>query len=144
MRSRSAFTLIELLVVLVLLAITATAAIPAFAAANRDPEIATADTIVAVLTSARDAARESGARADVVIAPQDNRFWITTGARARTGVFPLAPTQRIVGSDAERVVCTFSPSGPTSSCAVAVRGVSDAIVRVDPWTGAINVQHNVR
>jgi len=144
MRARSAFTLIELLVVLLLLAITAAAAVPAFATSRRDPDLETADVMVGLLTSARDAAREQGTRAEVVFAPREARYWISSGSHVRTGIIPLSPAQRIVGSDSERVVCSFSASGPATICGLAVRGASDVIVRVDPWTGAIRTSRDVR
>ncbi|MEP6999043.1 MAG: prepilin-type N-terminal cleavage/methylation domain-containing protein [bacterium] len=144
MRPRSAFTLIELLVVLLLLAITAAASVPAFATGRRDPDLETADVLVSLLTNARDAAREQGTRAEVVFAPRQARYWISSGSKLRTGIIPLTTSQRLVGSDSERVVCSFSASGPATVCGLAVRGASDVIVRVDPWTGAFRVSQAVR
>jgi prepilin-type N-terminal cleavage/methylation domain-containing protein len=142
LRARPGFTLIELLVVLVLLSITAVAAVPAFTAARRDPDRAAADSIVALLTRARDGARERGTRAELVIAPRDARFWLDAGATVETGA--LDATQHLVGSDSERVICTFSAVGTASPCAIAVRGAADIIVRVNPWTGAITTGVNER
>ena len=138
MTRRVGFTLVEVLVVLVLIAMTAAAALPAFAAARRSPESDAADAIVALLTRARDDARERGASAELVIAPRDARYWIATGAHVETGPVTLASSQHLVGSDSDRVTCRFSPSGLASPCGIALRGAADVIIRVDPWTGAIS------
>lgn len=139
-RTRRAFTLLELLVVLTLLAITAAAAVPAFLGdAASGPEQHLAKALVEELTVARDAARESGAAATLVLSPTDGRYWIATRDSARSGVLPLTGGMTLVGDRTDRITYRFEPTGPSSSAAITVHGSRDLTVRTHAWTGDITV-----
>ena len=137
MRTRRGFTLVELLVVLVILSIMSAAALPAFTAARHDPEADASDALVALLTQARDRAREQGISVELVIAPRDARYWLSDGTHVEVGMLTLAPSQHLVAANSERVTCRFRANGPATPCAIALRGARDVIVRVDPWSGAV-------
>ena len=140
-RARTGFTLLELLVVLVVLAITAAAAVPAFLSDARvTPERRTATAIADALIRTRDAARESGAPATLVLSPSDGRFWITTRDSVATGVVPLGTVTLVVGgSSTDRIECHFEPAGPATPLAITAHGTSDATVHVDGWSGEIGI-----
>lgn len=138
--TRGGFTLLELLVVLVLLAITAAAAVPAFLGESLStPEQKTASALASVLAQAREAARASGAPATLVVSPSDGRYWITTRDSTAAGVLPLPGTIRLVGPSADRFECRFSPTGPATPLVVTVHGARDVPVRVEGWSGNIGV-----
>jgi type II secretion system protein H len=139
------FTLLELLVVLVILAITAAAAVPAFLSESlATPEQKTATALAGALSQARDAARESGAPATLVISPSDGRYWLTTRDSTATGVLPLPGTVRLIGPNADRVECRFEPTGPASPVTITVRGARDVMVRVNGWSGEIGIGNGGR
>lgn len=140
MRERRGFTLLELMVVLILLAITAAASVPAFLATEqRDPEQIAATQVAALLIRARDAARESGATATLVLSPADGRFWITTRDSTAAGIVTLVEPARIIAPSMDRTTCQFASSGPATPCVVTVHGTRDVTVRVDEWSGDIRV-----
>lgn len=142
--ARRGFTLLELMVVLVLLTITAAAAVPAFLG----DRALTADERVArlvsnLLTQTRDAARTSGAPATLVLAAPDEqtggRYWITTRDSSSTGMLSLPNGMRVTGLAAARTQCRFDPAGPATPCAITVHGARARTVRVNAWSGEIRM-----
>ena len=132
--------MLELVIVLVVLAITAMAAVPAFLSDSRaTPERRTATAMAQALISARNLARESGARATLVLSPSDGRYWIATRDSVATGVVPLAGGVTLIGSTSERIEWRFEPSGPATSLGITAHGVGDVAVYVDRWSGEIGV-----
>ena len=142
-RMHRGFTLIELLVVLVLLAITAAAAVPAFLGdAARSPEQRIAAALAERLIAVRDAARESGVSATMVLSPTDGRYWIVSRDSATSGVLPMTGGVTIAGDGAAggaRIEMRFEPTGPTTATAIAVHGSRTITVRTQAWTGEISV-----
>ena len=142
-RMHRGFTLLELLVVLVLLAITAAAAVPAFLGdAARSPEQRIAVALAERLIAVRDAARESGSAATLVLSLTDGRYWITTRDSATSGVLPVTDGVTIAGDGAAggaRIELRFEPTGPTTAVAVTVHGSRTVTVRTQAWTGEISV-----
>ena len=140
MTSRRGFSLLELLVVLVVLSITAAAAVPAFLSDSlATPEQKTATALASVLSQARDAARESGAPATVTISPSDGRYWLITRDSTATGVLPLPGTVSLVGPNADRFECRFNPTGTATPLTITVRGARSVAVRVQGWSGDIAI-----
>ena len=137
--ARRGFTLIELMVVLVLLAVTAAAAVPAFLGdSTSSPERRVATVLSDMLVRTRDAARETGAEATLVLAPADGRYWLTTRDSVLSGVLPLAyESVRIGERGVERTECHFDPAGKATPCSIVVHGAHDLRVRVDGWSGEI-------
>jgi prepilin-type N-terminal cleavage/methylation domain-containing protein len=137
---RNGFTLIELMMVLVLLAITAAAAAPAFLGRHAmSPERRTATSLAVALVRTRDAARERGASAVLVLAPSSGRYWIVAGDSSETGVLPLDDGVRITNAASERMACRFDAAGAATACMITVHGARDISVRVDGWSGEIRV-----
>jgi type II secretory pathway pseudopilin PulG len=129
-----------LLVVLVILAITAAAAVPAFLSASlATPEQKTATALASVLSSTRDAARESGAPATLTLSPTDGRYWLATRDSVVTGVLPLTGATRLIAPSGERAECRFSPTGSASALSITVHGTNDFLVRVEGWSGDISI-----
>ena len=91
------------------------------------------------LISARNLARESGARATLVLSPSDGRFWIATRDSVATGIVPLAGGVTLIGSTSERIEWRFEPSGPATSLGITAHGVGNVAVHVDRWSGEIGV-----
>ena len=144
MTARRGFTLLELMVVLVLLAITAAAAVPAFLGnTNATAERRVATALGDALAQARGVARETGAPATFVLSPADGRYWLAAGDSVTTGVLPLARDGvRLAIDGGERQQCRFEPAGPATSCAITVRGGRELTVRVDAWSGEIRVDND--
>ena len=141
---RAGFTLLELMAVLVLLAITAAAAVPAFLGEQQmSPERRTATSLAEALVHTRDAARERGEPATLVLAPSEGRYWIVAGESSHTGVLPLAGV-RFLGVPGDRLECRFEAAGPATACAITVHGTRDVFVRVDGWSGEIRVDDDGR
>ena len=137
---RRGFTLLELLVVLVLFAITAAAAVPAFLAnETASAERGRATAIAMALTRVRDGARESGAPATLVLAPDDGRVWLVWRDSTVVEQIPLAPGVRLAAPKGERVECRFAPAGPATPFTISVLGRVTLAVRVDAWSGEITI-----
>jgi prepilin-type N-terminal cleavage/methylation domain-containing protein len=137
---RRGFTLLELLVVLVLFAITAAAAVPAFLAnGTASEERSTATAIAMALTRVRDGARESGAPATLVLAPAESRMWLVWRDSTVVEQIPLAPGVRLAASKGERVECRFAPAGPATPFTISVLGRVTLAVHVDAWSGEITI-----
>ena len=137
---RAGFTLLELLVVLVLFAITAAAAVPAFLAERADSaERETATAVAMALTRVRDGARASGAPASLVLAPAEGRMWLVWRDSTVTEQIPLAPGVQLVAQKGERMECRFAPAGTATSFVVTIQGRRSLAVRVDAWSGDITI-----
>ena len=137
---RSGFTLLELMVVLVLLAITAAAATPAFLGQQRmSPERRAASSLAEALVRTRDAARERGVSATLVLAPANGRYWIVTGDSSVTGQLPLDAGVRFISGPSDRLECRFEAAGPATACTITIHGAHDQSVRVDGWSGEVRV-----
>ena len=139
-RPRAGFTLLELLVVLMLFAITAAAAVPAFLADRTGgAERATATQLAMALTRVRDGARASGAPASLVLAPSEGRMWLVWRDSTVTEQLVLAAGAQIAAQNAERVECRFAPAGTASPFAITIQGRNNLAVRVDAWSGEITI-----
>ncbi len=140
MIARRGFTLLELLVVLVLFALTAVAAVPAFLSDSLStPEQRAATSLAEVLAATRDAARSSGAAATLVVSPSDGRYWLTTRDTSSAGVLALSSGIRLAGPGSERIECRFDPTGTATPFVMLVKGARSIPVRVDGWSGEIRV-----
>ena len=142
MRRRRGFTLLELVVVLVILAITAGAAVPAYLSRQSgSAEHRAAGQLAALLIRARLSARQSGASAAVVLSPSDGRFWLTTRDSLASGAIALPNGLHFDESLPARTECRFEPSGSASPCAVRIQRYT---VRVDQWSGEVRVDLSPR
>ena len=142
MTNRRAFTLLELMVVLVILAITATAVVPAYAARQPETDARRAATTIAdLLIETRSMAREQGIPATFVLSPSDARFWISTRDSSATGLLALAGGVQLDRMLPARVECRFEPGGKASPCVIPLRGAHEMIVHVDAWSGEVRVDN---
>ncbi|MEP6729956.1 MAG: prepilin-type N-terminal cleavage/methylation domain-containing protein [bacterium] len=141
--ARKGFTLLELLVVLMVLSITAAAAVPAFLAnAANGPERNVAKALAEELIAVRDAARESGTPATLALSPSDGRYWITTRDSASAGVLPMIGGVTLIGDrtdHTDRIELRFEPTGPSSPTTITVHGAHDLTVRTHAWTGEVTI-----
>lgn len=138
--SRRGFTLIELLVVLVLLAVTAAAAVPAFLESRSvAPERQAAEGIAALIAQARDAAQASGVPGVITFAPREGRYWMTTGGETRTGTLSMPAGVRMRSDGRDRVELIFRGTGTSSSGSITVEGRTIVAIAVDRWTGDVTL-----
>ena len=138
MSARRGFTLLELLVVLVLLSITAAAAVPALLGARMvTPTQRAVEDVRALLLETRDAARERGTHATLVLAPADARYWMTRGDSVVTGTITLGPGVRFGDASGARITCRFGAAAPANPCVIVVRGETTDTLAVDAWSGDV-------
>jgi prepilin-type N-terminal cleavage/methylation domain-containing protein len=137
---RAGFTLWELTMVLLVMAIAASLAAPAFARFGTDQPTGAADKLIGLLHDARKAAIDLNATVTLRMDPKTLKYQLdtsgTNGAgRLAEGVLDLGLTQTLV-SDQPRLQYVFRPSGAAFADTVIVRGGDvPLVVRVDPWSG---------
>lgn len=126
--------------VLLVLAIAATLAAPAFARFGADQPPGGADAMLNLLRDARRAAIEFDADVTVRLDPTKLDYAVDTsgvdgsGMFAR-GVLDLGAAQSLV-TDRPRLQYVFRPTGAAFADTVVVRGGRvPLVVRVDPWSG---------
>jgi len=140
MRARRGFTLWELTMVLIIMAIAATLAAPAFARLGTEQPSKGADQVLGLLHNARKAALDFNATVTLRLDPETHKYHIDTATVVGTGtlaegILDIGATETLV-SDLPRLVYIFRPSGATYADTLLVRGGEQPlVVRVDPWTG---------
>lgn len=138
--ARSGFTLWELTMVLLIMAIAATLAAPAFARFGADHPSTGGDALLALLHDARKAALTYNADVTLRLDPKTLDFAMdTSGANGSgafdTGVLDLGATQSLL-TDQPRLQYVFRATGAAFADTVVVRGGPiPLVVRVDPWSG---------
>ena len=126
--------------VLLVMAIAATLAAPAFARLGTERPATAADAMIGLLHDARKAAIDFNATTTLRLDPKSLRFQIdTSGARGfgllAQGKLELGLTQSLV-TDLPRLQYVFRPTGAAFADTVVVRGGDvPLVVRVDPWSG---------
>ena len=126
--------------VLLVMAIAASLAAPAFARFGTDQPTGAADKLIGLLHDARKAAIDFNATVTLRMDPKTLKYQLdtsgTNGAgRLAEGVLDLGLTQTLV-SDQPRLQYVFRPSGAAFADTVIVRGGDvPLVVRVDPWSG---------
>ena len=139
-RNRPGFTLWELSMVLIVLALAATLAAPAFARFGTEQPSRGADQLVGLLRDARKMAFDHNATVVLRIDPKTLKYQIDTttsagGGTVAAGVLEMDISERIE-SDKLRLVYIFQPTGTTFADTVVVRGTAvPLVVRVDPFNG---------
>jgi prepilin-type N-terminal cleavage/methylation domain-containing protein len=139
-RTRSGFTLWELTMVLMVMAIGATLAAPAFARFGNDQPTGAADIMVGLLHDARKASVDYNATVTLRIDPKTLKYEVDTsgvngyGVMA-SGTLDLRLSETLV-TDQPRLQYVFRPTGAAFADTVVVHGgVVQRVVRVDPWSG---------
>ena len=140
MTRRAGFTLWELTMVLLVMAIAATLAAPAFARFGAEQPAGGADAMIGLLHDAHRAAVDFNATVTLRVDPTSLAYQLDTstangfGTLAK-GVLDLGMTERLESSQ-PRLQYVFQPTGATFADTVVVRGgPTPLVVRVDPWSG---------
>ena len=126
--------------VLIVMAIAAALAAPAFARFGTEQPSRGADQLVGLLRNSRKAAFDYNATVILRIDPKTLKYQVDTttptgGGTLATGVMELDMSERI-DTDKPRLVYVFQPTGAAFADSVVVRGKSMPLfVRVDPWNG---------
>jgi hypothetical protein len=126
--------------VLLVMAIAATLAAPAFGRLGSEQPSRGADQLLALLRDARKASFDYNATVTLRLDPKTLNYQVDTMAvRGRgtlaVGVLDMGAAETLV-SDQPRLTFVFRPSGAAYADTVAVRGTqTPLVVRVDPWTG---------
>ncbi len=137
---RAGYTLVEMVVVLLILAVSAAAAVPAFAAwrTASDLDVATAR-VVEALRLARERAIAGGRGSALVIDAANARIWLRP--TDTSWVLALPRSCRLDG--APRLVVHFAADGPARGEVPLVRCGSDsARVTLDRITGMPSIAEN--
>ncbi len=139
-RRRAGFTLWELTMVLLVMAIAATLAAPAYVRFGADPPHGGADAMLGLLHDARKAASDFNATVTLRVDPVTLGYQLDTSTAngfgtLATGTLDLGLSARL-DSDQPRLQYVFQSTGATFADTVVVRGGDvPLIVRVDPWSG---------
>lgn len=141
---RSGFTLWELSMVLLVMAVAATLAAPAFARFGAEQPSRGADQLVGLLRDARKASFEHNASVTLRLDPKTLKYRVDTttptgGGVLAEGSIELEAGERIE-TDKLRLIYLFRPTGAAFADSVVVRGGgAPLVVRVDPWNGVARV-----
>jgi len=139
-RARVGFTLWELTMVLLVLAIAAALAAPAYARFGAEQPEGSADRVLGLLRDARKAAMTFNATTTLRLDPKTLKYALDTSGingagRLAEGTLDLGLTQTLE-TDLPRLQYVFRPSGAAFADSVIVRGgMVPLVVRVDPWSG---------
>jgi prepilin-type N-terminal cleavage/methylation domain-containing protein len=140
MHGRRGFTLWELTMVLLVMAIAATLAAPAFSRLGTEQPTQGADQLLGLLHDARKAAFDFNATVTLRLDPKSLKYQLDTATVAgagtlAAGILDVGSTETLV-SDLPRLVYVFRPSGASFADTLVVHGgQTPLVVRVDPWTG---------
>jgi prepilin-type N-terminal cleavage/methylation domain-containing protein len=142
-KGRAAFTIIELVVVLVLIGIISAVVAPAiWNAAAPDSTNTLAAPLVSLLRSAQRTAAEQNEVVTVLINPGNNAYRAEVardGGTPISGTLPF-PTQAHFITDSARLRIVFNPTGSVSADPLVLADAKNvAVIRIDPWTGAMDV-----
>ncbi|HEY9225112.1 MAG TPA: prepilin-type N-terminal cleavage/methylation domain-containing protein [Gemmatimonadaceae bacterium] len=138
--NRPGFTLWELSMVLLVMAIAATLAAPAFARFGAEQPSRGSDQLLGLLHDARKAAFDFNATVTLRVDPKTLKYQVDTTSPSGAGtlaegVIELGFTEKL-DTDARRLQYVFRPTGAAFADTVVVRGGNvPLVVRVDPWSG---------
>jgi len=140
LQRRTGFTLWELTMVLLIMAIAATLAAPAFARFGAEQPPGGADAMIGLLRDSRKAAIQFNVTATLRLDPKTLSYEVDTAGAF--GMAPLAQGTLDLGmassikTDQPRLQFVFEPTGAAfADTAVVNGGTIPMIVRVDPWSG---------
>jgi prepilin-type N-terminal cleavage/methylation domain-containing protein len=140
MSARRGFTLWELTMVLLVMAIAATLAAPAFARLGSERPPTAADAMIGLLHDARKASLDFNSTVTLRIDPKSLKYEVDTSGAAGYGILAAGTLDLGFGqtleTDRPRLQYVFRPTGAAFADSVVVRGASvPLVVRVDPWSG---------
>jgi len=134
------FTLWELTMCLLVMAIAATLAAPAFARLGSEKPAGAADALLGLLHDTRKAAITYNATTTLRIDPKTLNYAVDTSGSSGTGQLATGTLDLGLGqslqTDQPRLQYVFRPTGAAFADTVAIRGASvPLVVRVDSWSG---------
>lgn len=138
--ARAGFTLWELTMVLLVMAIAATLAAPAFSRLGTEQPTRGGDQVLGLLRDARKAAFDYDATVTLRLDPKTLKYQVDTATVAGTGtlasgILDVGATETLV-TDLPRLVYVFRSTGAAYADTVVIHGgETPLVVRVDPWTG---------
>lgn len=138
-RRRAGFTLWELTMVLLVMAIAASLAAPAFARLGTEQPTTGADAMLTLLRDARTAAVKYNTTSTLRIDPKTLKYQLDTSGidgngPMMLGKLDLGMSQSLV-TDQPRLQFIFRPTGAAIADSVVLHGEVPLIVRVDLWNG---------
>jgi prepilin-type N-terminal cleavage/methylation domain-containing protein len=140
MRTRRGFTLWEIATVMLIVAITASLAAPAFVQFGATRAPTSSDALIKLLHDTRSIAIEHSVEARLVIDPKTGHYRVDTSSsfgagRVAEDSLRLAANEGLV-TDLPRLRFVFRPTGAAFGDSVTVRGSdSTRLVTVDTWSG---------
>ena len=126
--------------VLLVLAIAATLAVPAFSDFGRNPEPTGADALLGLLKDARKAAIDFNANVTLRLDPETLRYELDTSSVNGYGVLAAGTLDlglaHTLVTGQPRLQYVFRPTGAAFGDTVVVRGGPQPLtIRIDPWSG---------
>lgn len=130
--------------VLLVMAVAAALAAPAFARFGAEQPSRGADQLVGLLRDARKTSLDYNASVTLRVDPKTLKYQVDTATPAGGGVFAEGTIELGLGerieTDRLRLTYLFRPTGAAFADSVVVRGTgAPLVVRVDPWTGVARV-----
>jgi prepilin-type N-terminal cleavage/methylation domain-containing protein len=143
MRARPGFTLWEIATVMLIMAIAATLAAPAYVRFGEGREQTSADILLKLLHDTRAIAIARSVDATLLIDPKTGHYRVDTtssfgSGRVAEDTLRFGATEGLE-TDLPRLRYVFRPTGASFGDSVIIRGRdSTRIVRVDTWSGVAN------
>jgi prepilin-type N-terminal cleavage/methylation domain-containing protein len=143
MRAKPGFTLWEIATVMLIMAIAATLAAPAYVRFGQDREQTSADLLLKLLHDTRAIAIARAVDATLLIDPKTGHYRVDTtssfgAGRVAEDTLRFGATEGLE-TDLARLRYVFRPTGAAFGDSVLVRGRdSTRLVRVDTWSGVAN------
>lgn len=142
---RAGFTLWEIATVMLIMAIAATLAAPAFVRFGEEKDKTSTDILLKLLHDTRALAIERSVVATLVIDPESGHYRVDTTSSFGTGrvvedTLRFGATEGLV-TDLPRLRYVFRPTGAAFADSVVIRGSdSTRAVTVDTWSGVANAK----
>jgi prepilin-type N-terminal cleavage/methylation domain-containing protein len=140
MRKRRGFTLWEMATVLLIVAISATLAAPAFVRLGQDKTATSADMLMKLLHDTRAFAISRAIQTTLLLDPKTGHYRVDTTSSAGSGhvvedTLHFGATEAL-DTDLPRLRYVFRPTGAAFADSVLVHGMdSTRMVFVDGWSG---------
>ncbi|HEY6219045.1 MAG TPA: prepilin-type N-terminal cleavage/methylation domain-containing protein [Gemmatimonadaceae bacterium] len=143
--ARAGFTLWEIATVLLIIAITASLAAPAFVQLGQAQTQTSADAVIKLLHDSRALAVEHGVETTVLLDPKTGHYRVDTASTFGSGTVAEDSLRlgaaELMESDKPRLRYVFRPTGAAFADTMTVRGSdSTRVIVVDPWSGVAHAK----